>query len=140
MGDVVMTTEAPLGNVAQIPDERRYILSQRVILLRGKQGIVSNGFLRYFLSSQICNRMMAAQSSGTTATGIQRRKFEQLPLPIPSPAEQDCISFILAAADSDMKVQTRLLEKLRRIKSGLMQDLLAGKCRVTNLLKGEESS
>lgn len=30
-GQVLFTTEAPMGNVAQIPDNRRYILSQRTI-------------------------------------------------------------------------------------------------------------
>ena len=34
--DVIMTMEAPLGNIAQIPDEKKYILSQRVILLKLK--------------------------------------------------------------------------------------------------------
>src|SRR3989442_14196722 len=35
-GDIIITLEAPLGNVARIPDERKYILSQRVVLLRPK--------------------------------------------------------------------------------------------------------
>ena len=35
-GDVLLTMEAPLGNVAQIPDDKRYILSQRVLLIKPK--------------------------------------------------------------------------------------------------------
>src|ERR1051326_6646218 len=31
--DIVITMEAPLGNVALIPDNKKYILSQRTILL-----------------------------------------------------------------------------------------------------------
>ena len=31
-GDVAFTTEAPLGNVAQIPNGERYILSQRALV------------------------------------------------------------------------------------------------------------
>ena len=36
-GDVLLTMEAPLGNVAQIPDDKKYILSQRTILLKFKK-------------------------------------------------------------------------------------------------------
>ena len=35
-GDVLVTMEAPLGNVAQIPDDKKYILSQRVLLIKPK--------------------------------------------------------------------------------------------------------
>ncbi|MDH8639297.1 restriction endonuclease subunit S, partial [Klebsiella pneumoniae] len=40
-GDVVLTTEAPLGEVAQL-DARKVALAQRVITLRGKKGILEN--------------------------------------------------------------------------------------------------
>lgn len=43
--DIIMTMEAPLGNIAQIPDDRKYILSQRVILLKTKKHLINNDFL-----------------------------------------------------------------------------------------------
>lgn len=42
--DIIFTTEAPLGNVALIPDDKKYILSQRTVLLQVREG-VSNVFL-----------------------------------------------------------------------------------------------
>ena len=33
-GDVVFTTEAPLGNVAQVPDDNGYILNQRAVAFK----------------------------------------------------------------------------------------------------------
>lgn len=50
-GDVVMTTEAPLGEVAQL-DGRKVALAQRIITLRGKQGVLDQDFLKYLLQSQ----------------------------------------------------------------------------------------
>src|SRR6059036_2408998 len=44
-GDVIVTTEAPLGEVAQLGSER-VALAQRVIVLRGKPGILDNTFLK----------------------------------------------------------------------------------------------
>lgn len=48
--DIVLTTEAPLGEVAQL-DERKVALAQRVITLRGKAGLLDNTFLKYLLLS-----------------------------------------------------------------------------------------
>src|SRR5690606_13060361 len=45
-GDVVITTEAPMGEVAQL-DERKVALAQRLITLRGKKGMLHNNFLRF---------------------------------------------------------------------------------------------
>ena len=49
-GDVVLTTEAPLGEVAQL-DSKKVALAQRIITLRGKCDIVNNVYLKYFFIS-----------------------------------------------------------------------------------------
>jgi type I restriction enzyme S subunit len=49
-GDVVITTEAPLGEVAQLGSER-VALAQRLIALRGKPGVLDNTFLKFLIQS-----------------------------------------------------------------------------------------
>ena len=49
-GDIVVTTEAPLGEVAQL-NHQRVALAQRLILLRGKSGILDNRFLKFLMQS-----------------------------------------------------------------------------------------
>ncbi len=51
-GDLVITLEAPLGNVARIPDDSRYILSQRVVLLRFDPRMMLNDFAFWLLRSK----------------------------------------------------------------------------------------
>jgi type I restriction enzyme, S subunit len=138
-GDVVMTTEAPLGNVAQIPDRRQYILSQRVILLRGKRNILVNDFLADYLTWERFQNAMAVQSSGTTATGIQRKKFEKLFIALPKPKEQEIISQRINGLTENVNSESATLSKLQSLKIGLMQNLLTGKVRVTELLKRQAS-
>ena len=48
MGDVLFTTEAPLGEVANI-DNENIALAQRVIKFRGKSDKLNNYFLRYWM-------------------------------------------------------------------------------------------
>lgn len=50
-GDVVITTEAPLGEVAQL-DDRTVALAQRLIVLRGRTGVLDNTFLKFLLCSE----------------------------------------------------------------------------------------
>ena len=48
---VVFTTEAPMGNVAQIPDDSKYILSQRVIAFEVAHEKITDDFLATLLKS-----------------------------------------------------------------------------------------
>src|SRR5205807_1831615 len=50
INDVVLTTEAPLGEVALLKN-KNVALAQRIITLRGKKGICDNVFLKYYLQS-----------------------------------------------------------------------------------------
>ena len=76
--DILFTTEAPLGNVALVPDSRKYILSQRTILLQIAPSMAISRFLFQQMRSDSFQRILADYSSGSTAKGIQRKKFEEL--------------------------------------------------------------
>jgi len=68
---------------------------------------------------------MLQQSSGTTATGIQRAKLEKLPIKFPrSKTEQTKIAEVLSTVDQAIEQTEALIAKQQRIKTGLMQDLL----------------
>jgi len=47
-GDVLFTTEAPLGYVANV-DNENIALAQRIIKFRGKSGIVDNYYLKHYM-------------------------------------------------------------------------------------------
>jgi type I restriction enzyme S subunit len=134
-GDVLMTMEAPLGNVAQIPDARRYILSQRVVLYRFSRGRMLNDFAAMLLRGADFQAALVQRSTGTTATGIQRAAFVQMPVSVPGLPEQMQIADAVAAADRRIQAEVSALRKLVLLKRGLMEDLLTGRVRVTTLLE-----
>lgn len=129
-GDILMTLEAPLGNVAQVPDDSRYILSQRVVLLRFDEEIFLNKFAYWYLQSRIFQQELVRNSTGTTASGIRRASLEKIHLPLVGLAAQHKISDVLFAFESKIAAERRDLAKLRLQKSGLMSDLLTGRIRV----------
>jgi type I restriction enzyme S subunit len=75
-GDIVMTMEAPLGEVAQL-DQRKVALAQRIITLRGKEGFLDNTFLKYLIQSHYFQWKLRARSTGTTVTGRSKVSFER---------------------------------------------------------------
>jgi type I restriction enzyme S subunit len=130
-GDVLITMEAPLGNIAQILDEKRYILSQRIVLLRPKPDLLSKDFLALQMMGARFQRELVRHSTGTTAVGIQRAKLETIPIAVPgSVDEQNAIAENMHSQDRSIDATFLELEKLQQIKSGLMTDLLTGRIRV----------
>ncbi len=128
--DVVFTMEAPLGNVAVIPDNRKYILSQRVILLRANQRVL-HSYLFQYLRSDTFGKILEANSTGTTAKGIQQKRLVQLPVVLPPPEEQGRIADMLGAIDRKLDALLSKQSHHQTLKRGLMQKLLTGEWRVS---------
>ena len=129
IGDVLITTEAPLGHVAQI-DNPNVALAQRVIKYRGKNDILLNAYLKYFLMSEKFQTILIANATGSTALGIKGCRLHQLPVIIPSIKEQELIISVLHLWDTAIEKQSELIEKLKMRKCALMQQLLTGKKRL----------
>ena len=130
-GDVLMTLEAPLGNVTQIPNDRPYILSQRVVLFKTKDELMYSTFFRYQLTYEPFQCTLLSESTGTTAKGIQRAKLEKLLVLVPPRYnEQELIVSKLEAIDTRIRTEEQYRDKLKLQKKGLMHDLLTGKVRV----------
>ncbi|MCE5254328.1 MAG: restriction endonuclease subunit S [Actinomycetia bacterium] len=129
-GDIIVTTEAPLGNVAAVPDDRRYVLSQRTVLIRPKTGLFNKTYFLKALQSPAFQRLLVENATGSTALGIQRKRLEQLPVVAPPLPEQLCIAEALQTADDLLDVMEREIAKKQAIKQGMMQELLTGRTRL----------
>lgn len=68
--DVVLTTEAPLGEVALIKDER-VSPGQRIITIQTNEQKLHSPFLKYFFQSEIGQHELYSHASGTTVLGIK---------------------------------------------------------------------
>ena len=119
-GDVVITTEAPMGEVAQL-DERKVALAQRLITLRGKNGILHNNFLRFVLQSPNVENELKKRESGTTVTGIKQKELRKVRLPIPPYGEQIKISEILMSLDDKIELNNQVNKTLEQIAQTLFK-------------------
>ena len=87
-GDVVFTTEAPLGNVCRIPYfDTEFYVGQRIVTMQTNK--LNPIYLEYALSDQEFVRKYMGKSSGSTVMGIRVRLLEQLTIPVPPRILQD---------------------------------------------------
>ena len=91
-GDILFTTEAPMGNAA-LADLRVYSAGQRLITLQqyGVSTGLSNELMLYFILSECFQSQLSDKSTGTTVKGIKAEKLKQLYIPVPPVSEQQRI-------------------------------------------------
>ena len=128
--DIIMTTEAPLGNIALVEEARKYILGQRVVALRLKDS-VNSIFGKHLLMSNIFQRKLQELATGTTAKGLSKRNLKYLKIYIPDTETQEAVSSILSSADKEIDLLNKDLEQWEIKKKSLMQLLLTGIVRVS---------
>jgi len=126
IGDVLITTEAPMGNVAQI-DKEGIALAQRVIKYQGQTNKLNNDFLKLALMSDGFQMTLVSEATGSTALGIKGSRLHKLKILIPKIKEQKGIAQRIKIIDNQIQYEETLLQKYQSIKRGLMEDLLGGK-------------
>ncbi|UBS64706.1 restriction endonuclease subunit S [Aeromonas caviae] len=97
-GDVVMTTEAPLGEVAQLGAEQ-VALAQRVITLRGKTGFLDNAYLLYLLQTEEMQDQLKSRATGTTVLGIKQSELRKVRVKVPPFDLQQSVAGALKTLD-----------------------------------------
>ena len=88
-GDILFTTEAPMGNVA-LADLERFSAGQRLITLQQYTSCAdfSNELVMYFMLSDCFQGQLLTESTGTTVKGIKADKLKQMWIPVPPKEEQ----------------------------------------------------
>lgn len=112
-GDILLTTEAPLGMVAKL-DRADVAVAQRLLTLRGKKGVLDNDFLMYYLQSSEGQGLLKAKETGTTVTGIKQAEFRKIVIKVPDFQTQKKIAAILSALDEKIAINRAINENLER--------------------------
>ena len=86
-GDVLFTTEAPMGSAAVVRLTERFALAQRVICFR-LYGALDANFLVLQLLAQPFQSILEKTATGLTAKGIKAAKLKRLPVAVPPLGEQ----------------------------------------------------
>lgn len=120
LGDVLFTTEAPLGNVAQLDTAERVVFAQRIIIMQPDPAALDSTFLKYLLLSEPMQAKLHAQATGATAQGIKASLLKRIPIAFPKTLKEQAA--IVERLDSLAEATSRL-EELYLAKLAALDDL-----------------
>lgn len=133
VGDVLLTTEAPLGITARL-DRSDIALAQRLLTLRGKEGVLDTGYLYYYLRSHVGQGKLRERQTGTTVTGIKQAEFRKIEIELPDIGYQKKVASYLEVLDDKIainkKINTVLSEQIRILCDAWLNDYIpfGGEC------------
>jgi type I restriction enzyme S subunit len=121
VGDVILTTEAPLGEVALLKEEK-VALAQRIVCLRGKDNVLDNTYLKYYLQSGKGQKSLSARESGTTVTGIKQAELRRVDIEYPAYDDQRRIASILSSLDRKIELNNKINADLEEMAQAIFKN------------------
>lgn len=130
---------AILGNTVRLNHPYPVLHNQRI----GRVEPLSNDdldldFLVHLMNSYYCKSIIKLTATGTTVKHTSPNKIRSALVPLPSLGEQKRITSNISKFETHYKLLQKQLKKLRKLKTGLMQDLLTGNVSVVPLLNSTE--
>jgi len=121
-GDLVITREAPMGEVCMIPPGLRCCLGQRMVLLRPDRRQIEPRYLLYALQSkEVQHEIGVNEGTGSTVSNLRIPLLEALPIPMRPLSEQRAIAHILGTLDDKIELNRRMSETLEAMARALFK-------------------
>jgi type I restriction enzyme S subunit len=128
-----------LGRPCVVPEGLEFALVRSAALIKLSESAHPE-FIEQAIQHSWAQRQIQAYLSRSAQPNIFQGQIASIELPIPPLDEQRQIADILKDFDKDINMQTEYSDQLKRLKRGLMQDLLSGTVRTadTNIEVPEE--
>lgn len=114
-GDLLFSTEAPLGNVCVIPNfQERFCVGQRLITIV-PDGRINSRYLEFYISSDYFQDKIWRNSSGSTVKGIKSKLLAKMPISIPPIELQNKFASIVSLIDKSGFVVRKEIKALQEL-------------------------
>lgn len=132
-GDILLTSEGPMGEMYYLAFDEKYCLSQRLYALRANTDLVSSAFLYFWLLSPLAKSDMNGRATGTTVVGIRQSELRKVRVLIPSKPICDLFNQKVKANLKRIALNNNELVNLAKIRDTLLPKLLSGELDVSDL-------
>ena len=109
-----------LGRVAIIPENNRFVLNQRVALLRNNSSVDIKYLFSYINAHQI---YFKKQGAGSSQLNISRGSVENFEVLLPHKDEQKKIGKYLSSIDNLITLHQRKVEQMKNLKKYMLQNM-----------------
>jgi len=123
--DVIITTEAPMGEVGLVPDYKA-AYAQRLLVLSPNQKLLESEYFMWALTMPFVTRQMQQLSTGSTVTGIRSKEFKKVQIPVPPINLQKSFRSTVALMNKIKDSQEEYLCDLDVLFSSLQQNAFNG--------------
>jgi len=112
-GDVLLTREAPMGEVGLVNFDENVFLGQRIVQYRVNPKKLDSDFLLYsFLSPDLQYQFRRHSGTGSTVSHIRVPDCTEFEVPLPPLCEQQKIAAVLSALDAKIDCNNRINAEL----------------------------
>ena len=124
--DLLMTRT---GNTGIVVTGIRGVFHNNFFKIKRDKDQVSKGFLYYFLTSEITQRLILRLAGNSTIPDLNHGDFYKILINIPSIKEQEKIAGFLTAVVEKINILEQKLKLMQKYKKGLMQQIFSQKLR-----------
>lgn len=131
-GDLLLTKDGTIGKVAFVTGLKRpATLNSGVFLVKPTTDAYTAHFMFYALESSVFKDFLQQLSAGSTINHLYQKDLVKFELFVPpTKDEQEAIAGILFDMDSEIHRLEEKLSKIKKVKQGMMEELLTGKVRL----------
>ncbi|MGV8088373.1 MAG: restriction endonuclease subunit S [Methanomicrobiales archaeon] len=129
-GDILLTSEAPLGELFYLAKSRKLCLSQRLYCIRADRKIIEPTILYLSLNTPIVQFELISRETGTTVTGIRQSLLRTVPILVPPFVIQKKIAPIFSSLLLKISLNNEQSDTLTQIRDILLPKLMSGEIRV----------
>lgn len=132
----VFATREGVGQPVIVPElSEATVYESNMMRLRVRQSVISPQLLFLWLKHRAARAWIMSRAFASNQASINRETICSVPVPLPPMEEQEAILAVARAHDSRLDNEMCDLTKLQTSRTGLMDDLLTGRVRVTPLLE-----
>lgn len=117
-GDILVTSEAPFGEVFYWNSNEKIVLSQRLFGLKVKKNIYSR-YIYYYMQTRRFQSEMDGRATGSTVRGLRQPELLKCEVKLPALQEQKSIANILSSLDDKIEINNKINKNLEEMAQAL---------------------
>ncbi|URM31592.1 restriction endonuclease subunit S [Cytobacillus firmus] len=121
-GDLLLTSEGPLGESLLWDSDEKIVLSQRLFAIRPKKEVLYPKFLAAFAQSSFFRYELEARATGTTVLGIRQPELLKTKLILPPMEVQKFIGDLHYNINSKLRANEEIIDQLESIAQSLFEN------------------
>lgn len=120
-GDILITSEAPFGQIFYWDSDEKIVLSQRLFDVRLNDE-VCHKYVYYFMTSHHYQKDLEGRATGTTVTGLRQPELLKSMILLPPLSAQRSIASILSSLDRKIELNNKINADLEEMAQAIFKN------------------